>query len=56
MVTGILFFLGLLSSPTVILSLIIISVYTLIQYILDYFSDHDSTYLLGVNVYCYWCQ
>ncbi|MDD1697705.1 MAG: oligosaccharyl transferase, archaeosortase A system-associated, partial [Methanoregula sp.] len=50
MVTGILFFLGLLSSPTVVLSLIIISVYTLIQYILDYFSDHDSTYLLGVNI------
>ncbi len=49
-VTGIIFFLALLSSTTVILSLIIIAVYTLIQYILDYFSNQDSTYLLGVNV------
>jgi len=50
MVTGIIFFLGLLSSPTVALSLIIIAVYTLIQYIVDYVSDNDSTYLFGVNV------
>ncbi len=49
-VTGITFFLALLSSTTVILSLIIIGVYTLIQYILDYFSNQDSTYLLGGNV------
>ena len=49
-VTGITFFLALLSSTTVILSLIIIAVYTLIQYILDYFSNQDSTYLLGGNV------
>jgi len=48
-VTGITFFLALLSSTTVILSLIIIAVYTLIQYILDYFSNQDSNYLLGVN-------
>ncbi len=48
-VTGIIYFLALLSSTTVILSLIIIAVYTLIQYVVDYFSDHDSTYLLGVN-------
>jgi dolichyl-diphosphooligosaccharide--protein glycosyltransferase len=49
-VTGIIFFLALLSSTTVILSLIIIAVYTLIQYILDYFSNQDSNYLFGVNV------
>jgi dolichyl-diphosphooligosaccharide--protein glycosyltransferase len=49
-VTGIIFFLALLSSTTVILSLIIIAAYTLIQYILDYFSNQDSNYLLGVNV------
>jgi dolichyl-diphosphooligosaccharide--protein glycosyltransferase len=49
-VTGIIFFLALLSSTTVILSLIIIALYTLIQYILDYFSNHDSTYLLGINI------
>jgi dolichyl-diphosphooligosaccharide--protein glycosyltransferase len=48
-VTGIIFFLALLSSTTVVLSLIIIAVYTLIQYILDYFSNQDSNYLLGVN-------
>jgi oligosaccharyl transferase (archaeosortase A-associated) len=50
MVTGIIFFLGLLSSTTVVLSLIIIAVYTFIQYIMDYLSDDDSSYLLGVNV------
>jgi len=49
-VTGIIFFLALLSSTTVVLSLIIIAVYTLIQYILDYFSVLHSNYLLGVNV------
>jgi len=49
-VTGIIFFLALLSSPTVVLSLIIIAVYTLIQYILDYFSNQDSDYMLAVNV------
>jgi dolichyl-phosphooligosaccharide-protein glycotransferase len=49
-VTGIIFFLALLSSPTVVLSLIIIAAYMLIQYILDYFSNQDCTYLLGVNV------
>jgi oligosaccharyl transferase (archaeosortase A-associated) len=49
-VTGILFFLALLSSTTVILSLIIIALYTLTQYILDFFSNHDSNYLLGVNI------
>jgi oligosaccharyl transferase (archaeosortase A-associated) len=49
-VTGITFFLAILSSTTVVLSLMIIAVYTLIQYILDYFSNQDSTYLLGVNV------
>jgi oligosaccharyl transferase (archaeosortase A-associated) len=48
-VTGIIYFLALLSSTTVILSLIIIAVYTLIQYGMDYFSDQDSTYLLAVN-------
>jgi len=50
MITGIIFFLGLLSSPTVVISLIIIAVYTFMQYLLDYFSDTDSTYLFGVNV------
>ena len=49
-VAGVIFFLALLSSTTVVLSLIIIAVYTLIQYILDYFSNHHSNYLLGVNV------
>jgi dolichyl-diphosphooligosaccharide--protein glycosyltransferase len=48
-VTGIIFFLALLSSPTVVISLIIIAVYMLIQYILDFFSNQDSHYQLGVN-------
>jgi hypothetical protein len=34
----------------VVISLIIIAVYILIQYILDYFSNQDSTYLFGVNI------
>jgi dolichyl-diphosphooligosaccharide--protein glycosyltransferase len=49
-VVGVIFFLALLSSTTVILALIIIAVYTLIQFILDYFSKQDSNYLVGVNV------
>ena len=48
--TGTIFFLGLLSSTTVVISLIIIAVYTLIQYILDYISNHNSNYILLVNV------
>jgi oligosaccharyl transferase (archaeosortase A-associated) len=49
-ITGIIFFLALLSSPTVVLSLVIIAVYMLIQYSLDYFSKQDSTYLFTVTV------
>jgi dolichyl-phosphooligosaccharide-protein glycotransferase len=48
-ITGIIFFLALLSSTTVILSLIIVAVYMFVQYILDYFSKQNSTYLLVVN-------
>ena len=49
-ITGIIFFLALLSSTTVILSLIIVAVYILVQYILDYFSNKNSTYLFVVNI------
>jgi asparagine N-glycosylation enzyme membrane subunit Stt3 len=36
--TGIIYFLGLLSSTTVILVLVVIAIYTLVQTVLDYFS------------------
>jgi dolichyl-phosphooligosaccharide-protein glycotransferase len=49
-VTGIIFHIALLSSTTVVLSLVIIGVYTLLQNILDYFSNQDSLYILGGNV------
>ena len=49
LVTGILFFLALLASPTVVISLSIIAFYTLFQHILDFLSDRRSYYLLWVN-------
>jgi len=48
--TGAIYFLGLLSSTTVIIVLIVIAVYTCVQNILDYFSGHPPEYLLVVNL------
>jgi len=48
--TGVIYFLGLLSSTTVILALIVITIYTLVQTILDFFSGQPSDYLLILNV------
>jgi len=48
--TGILFFLAILMSTTVILTLVVIAIYTLVQYILDYFQKHNSGSLTVVNV------
>jgi oligosaccharyl transferase (archaeosortase A-associated) len=48
--TGTLYFLGLLVSTTVILVLIIIAIYTFVQIVLDYFSEHQSGYLLIQNI------
>jgi dolichyl-diphosphooligosaccharide--protein glycosyltransferase len=48
--TGILYFLGLLSSPTVVLALVVVAIYTFFQMVLDYFSGHPSGYLLLQNI------
>jgi len=49
-ITGILFFLSILMSATVILTLVVIAIYTFFQYVVDYFQDHDSGYLTIINV------
>jgi len=48
--SGAVYFLGYISSPTVILALLIVGIYTFIQYIADYTSGKQSSYLLFVNV------
>jgi len=48
--TGIIYFLGLLSSTTVMLVLVVIAIYTFVQMVIDYFSGHPSGYLLMLNV------
>jgi len=48
-ITGILFFLALLVSTTVILTLAVIAVYTFVQAVIDYFQKNDSIYLPVVN-------
>jgi len=47
--TGILFFLAILTSTTVILTLVVIAIFTFVQYIIDYFPEHNSSYLPVVN-------
>ena len=47
--TGILFFLAVLTSTTVILTLMVIAIFTFVQYIIDYFHEHNSSYLPVVN-------
>ena len=47
--TGTLYFLGLLSSPTVTLVLVVIAISTFVQMVLDYFSGQPSGYLLIQN-------
>ncbi|MDD1696426.1 MAG: oligosaccharyl transferase, archaeosortase A system-associated, partial [Methanoregula sp.] len=47
--TGTLYFLGLLSSPTVALVLLVVGIYTFVQIVLDYFSGYPSGYLLVPN-------
>src|SRR4030042_3482092 len=48
-ITGILLFLALLVSTTVILTLAVIAVYTFVQFIIDYFQKTDSSNLPVVN-------
>ena len=48
--TGVIYFLGLLFSTTVIIVLIVIAIYMLLQNILDYFSEQSADYLLILNI------
>jgi oligosaccharyl transferase (archaeosortase A-associated) len=48
-ITGIIFFLALLVSTTVILTMGVIAIYTFVQYFMDYFWNRDSRYLTVVN-------
>jgi oligosaccharyl transferase (archaeosortase A-associated) len=48
-IAGVLFFLALLSSTTVILTLGVIAAYTLIQSVLDFFSNQRPDSLLAIN-------
>ena len=48
--TGIVYFLGLLASTTVLLVLVVIAIYTFVQMVLDYFSKTTSGYLLILNI------
>ncbi len=48
-IAGVLFFLALLSSTTVILTLGVIAAYTLVQSILDFFANHRNDTLLIIN-------
>jgi len=47
---GISLFLALLSSTTVILVLLVMAIYTAVQYVLDYYQGNNSDHLLIVNV------
>jgi dolichyl-diphosphooligosaccharide--protein glycosyltransferase len=47
---GIVYFLALLASTTVILVLLVLAIYTAIQYILDFYTGNDSNHILMVNV------
>jgi dolichyl-diphosphooligosaccharide--protein glycosyltransferase len=47
--TGVLFFLGFITSTTVLLTLLIVGVYTFFRYVLDYVSGQHSEYLLFLN-------
>jgi len=49
-ITGVIFFLALLASTTVVITLLIIAIYTLVQFILDYFSNLRSNSLLIINL------
>ncbi len=46
---GIFLFISLLSSTTVILALLVMAIYTSVQYILDYYQGNNSDHLLIVN-------
>jgi len=47
---GVLYFLGYITSPTVLIALLVVGIYTFIQYIVDYTSGQRSDGLLLVNI------
>lgn len=47
--TGFLYFLGYITSPTVLITLLVVGLYTFIQFIIDYSTDQRSEYLLLLN-------
>ncbi|RPJ53626.1 MAG: oligosaccharyl transferase, archaeosortase A system-associated, partial [Methanobacteriota archaeon] len=49
-VTGFLYFLGLLAMPTMILFAMIVAVFTVLQFVWDFWKDRQSDYLLVANV------
>nr|WP_320161263.1 oligosaccharyl transferase, archaeosortase A system-associated [uncultured Methanoregula sp.] len=49
LVAGILYFLALFTSTTTILVLLVIAAYTFIQFLVDFFADRDTGYLLLSN-------
>jgi len=48
--TGIIYFLALLASTTVILVVPVLLIYTAVQYILDFYAGNNSNHILMVNV------
>ncbi|MCK9631744.1 MAG: oligosaccharyl transferase, archaeosortase A system-associated [Methanoregula sp.] len=52
---GALYFLGYLTSPTALIALLVVGIYTFIQYIADFTSGQRSDYLLLVNILSFSC-
>lgn len=52
---GVFYFLGYLTATTVMLALLVIGIYTFIQYIADYFAGQQSEYLLLTNGVLFAC-
>jgi dolichyl-diphosphooligosaccharide--protein glycosyltransferase len=52
---GILYFFGYLTSPTVLLSLLVVAVTTFVQFFVDYIDGRQSEYLLMVNSLAFSC-
>ncbi|MEI6293771.1 MAG: STT3 domain-containing protein, partial [Methanomicrobiales archaeon] len=50
LLTGIVYFIGYLNMPTILLFGLIVAIYTLFQFILDYFKNERSDYLLITNL------
>ncbi|MGB4279535.1 MAG: STT3 domain-containing protein, partial [Methanoculleus sp.] len=48
-IAGVAYLLGYFTMPTMILFALIVAVFTLVQFILDYFQDRSSNYLVFVN-------